>query len=169
MTYKKKNYKGGCTDRQKGIAAQIRTFTHGDLREELNNIVHSGDSISAKSHHPSNHYIDLSNNFDSKAEDVLKKAIDFIKDNERISYKHKKKILNGIVNFNSTTNATTMSNKSITTSTRVTPRKSFKDATNTNRMTTNATVKFRRNQRSRRSRSQRNRRSRTNRRGRGRI
>ena len=32
---------GGCTDRQKGIAAQIRTFTHGDLREELNNIVHS--------------------------------------------------------------------------------------------------------------------------------
>lgn len=75
MTYKKKNYKGGCTDRQKGIAAQIRTFTHGDLREELNNIVHSGDSISAKSHHPSNHYIDLSNNFDSKAEDVLKKQL----------------------------------------------------------------------------------------------
>ena len=162
MTLKKKKYKGGCTDRQKGIAAQIRTFTHGDLREELNNIVHSGDSISAKSHHPSNHYIDLSNNFDSKVENVLKKAIDFIKDNEHISYKHKKKILNGIVNFNSTTNATTMHNKPTTTSTRVTPRKSFKDATNTNRMTTNATVKFRR---SRRNRSRRNR-SRTSRRSR---
>lgn len=160
MTYKKKNYKGGCTDRQKGIAAQIRTFTHGDLRDELNNIVHSGDGSSAKSHHPSNNYIDLSNNFDSKAEDVLKKAIDFIKDNERISYKHKKKILNGIVNFNSTTNATTMNNKSITTSTRVTPRKTFKDATSAHRMTTNATVKFRR---SRRNRSRRNR-SRTSRR-----
>lgn len=163
MIYKKKNYKGGCTDRQKGIAAQIRTFTHGDLREELNNIVHSGDSISAKTHHPSNEYIDLSNNFDSKVEDVLKKAIDFIKDNERISYKHKKKILNGIVNFNSTTNATTM-NKS-TTSTRVTPRKTFKDATNANRMTTNATVKSRRSQRNRnrsrrsRSRTRRSRRS----------
>ena len=164
MTLKKKNYKGGCTDRQKGIAAQIRTFTHGDLREELNNIVHSGDSISAKTHHPSNEYIDLSNNFDSKVEDVLKKAIDFIKDNERISYKHKKKILNGIVNFNSTTNATTMNNKSITTS-RVTPRKTFKDATNANRMTTNATVKSRRSQRNRnrsrrsRSRTRRSRRS----------
>ena len=162
MTYKKKIYKGGCNDRQKGIAAQIRTFTHGDLREELNNIVHSGDSISAKSHHPSNHYIDLSNNFDSKVENVLKKAIDFIKDNEHISYKHKKKILNGIVNFNSTTNATTMHNKPTTIPTRVTPRKSFKDATNTNRMTTNATVKFRR---SRRNRSRRNR-SRTSRRSR---
>ena len=151
MIYKKKNYKGGCTDRQKGIAAQIRTFTHGDLREELNNIVHSGDSTSSRTHHPSNE------------EDVLKKSIDYIKDNERISYKHKKKILNGIVNFNSTTNATTM-NKS-TTSTRVTPRKTFKDATNANRMTTNATVKSRRSQRNRnrsrrsRSRTRRSRRS----------
>ena len=159
MTYKKKIYKGGCTDRQKGIAAQIRTFTHGDLRDELNNIVHSGDSITAKSHYPSNQYIDLSNNMDSKAEDVLKKAIDFIKDNEHISYKQKNKILNGIVNFNSKTNATTMHNKPTITSTRVTPRKSFKDATNTNRMTTNATVKFRRSRRSRRSR--RNRRNRS--------
>ena len=159
MTYKKKNYKGGCTDRQKGIAAQIRTFTHGDLRDELNNIVHSGDSITAKSHYPSNQYIDLSNNFDSKAENVLKKAIDFIKDNEHIGYKNKKKILNGIVNFNSTTNATTMHNKPTIISTRVTPQKTFKDATNAKRMTTNATVKFRRSRRSRRSR--RNRRNRS--------
>ena len=154
---------GGCSDKQKGIAAQLRTFTHGDLREELNNIVHSGDSISAKSHHPSNHYIDLSNNFDSKVENVLKKAIDFIKDNEHISYKHKKKILNGIVNFNSTTNATTMHNKPTVTSTRVTPRKTFKEVTNINRMTTNATVKFRRSRRNRnrRNRSRRSRRSRS--------
>jgi hypothetical protein len=149
---------GGCTDRQKGIAAQLRTFTNGDLREELNNIVHSGDSITAKSHHPSNHYIDLSNSFDSKVENLLKKAIDFIKDNEKISYKNKKKILNGIVNFNSTTNATTMHNKPTTTLSRVTPRKTFKDATNVHRMTTNTTVKSRRNQRSRsRNRNRRNR------------
>ena len=156
---------GGCTDRQKGIAAQLRTFTNGDLREELNNIVHSGDSITAKSHHPSNHYIDLSNSFDSKVENLLKKAIDFIKDNEKISYKNKKKILNGIVNFNSTTNATTMHNKPTTTLSRVTPRKTFKDATNAHRMTTNTTVKSRRNQRSRsRSRSRsRNRRNRSRR------
>ena len=159
MTYKKKNYKGGCTDRQKGIAAQIRTFTHGDLRDELNNIVHSGDSISAKSHHPSNHYIDLSNNFDSKAEDVLNKAIDFIKDNEHISYKNKKKILNGIVQLNSKTNATTTYNK-LTTLSRVTPRKTFKDITATKtRMTPNASVKFRRSRTSRRSRRSRRSRS----------
>ena len=157
---------GGCTDRQKGIAAQLRTFTHGDLREELNNIVHSGDSISAKSHHPSNHFIDLSNNFDSKAEDIINRAIDYIKDNDKLGYKNKNKILNGIVKVNSTTNATTMHNKQTTTLSRVTPRKSFKDATNAHRMTTNATVKFRRSRRnrsrnrSRRNRSQRNRRSR---------
>ena len=164
MTYIKKKYKGGCTDRQKGIAAQIRTFIHGDLRDELNNIVHSGDSITAKSHHPSNHYIDLSNSFDLKVENVLNKAIDFIKDNEHISYKNKKKILNGIVQFNSTTNsrtnATTMSNKSITTSTRVTPRKTFKDITATKtRMTPNASVKFRRSRTIRRSRTSRRSRS----------
>jgi hypothetical protein len=149
---------GGCTDRQKGIAAQLRTFTQGDLREELNNIVHSGDGNHAKSHHPSNDYIDLSNNYDSKAEDVLNKAIDFIKDNEKLGYKNKKKILNGIVQLNSKTNATTIYNKPTTTLSRVTPRKTFKDATNAHRMTTNATVKSRRNQRSRsRSRSRRNR------------
>ena len=166
MTYKKKNYKGGCTDRQKGIAAQIRTFTHGDLRDELNNIVHSGDGNSVKSHHPSNEYIDLSNNYDSKAEDVLNKAIDFIKDNDKVGYKHKMKILNGIVQLNSKTNATTTYNK-LTTLSRVTPRKTFKDAINAHRMTTNATVKSRRSRtsrsrsRTRRNRSRRNRRSRS--------
>jgi len=167
MTYKKKSYKGGCTDRQKGIAAQIRTFTHGDLREELNKIVHSGDSVLAKSHHPSNEYIDLSNNMDSKAEDVLKRAIDSIKDNEHIGYKHKKKILNGIVEFNSSTNATTMHNKpTIMTSTRFTPRKTLKDTTNAKRMTTNSTVKFRRTRTNRRGRGRGRGRGRTNRRGR---
>ena len=155
---------GGCTDRQKGIAAQIRTFTQGDLREELNNIVHSGDSISAKSHHPSNPYIDLSNRFDSKAEDVINRAIKFIKENEHISYKNKKKILNGIFQFNTMTNATSTIDKSSTTSTRVTPRKSFKDATNANKMTTNAPI--RRSRTSRRGRSRRSRRSRTSRRSR---
>ena len=163
---KKAGQSGGCTDRQKGIAAQIRTFTHGDLREELNNIVHSGDGNHAKSHHPSNDYIDLSNNYDSKAEDVLNKAIDFIKDNDKVGYKHKKKILNGIVQLNSKTNATTTYNK-LTTLSRVTPRKTFKDAINAHRMTTNATVKSRRSRtsrsrsRTRRNRSRRNRRSRS--------
>ena len=152
---------GGCTDRQKGIAAQIRTYTHGDLREELNNIVHSGDSISAKSHYPSNPYIDLSNSFDTKSEDVINRAIKFIKENEHISYKNKKKILNGISQFNTMTNATSTINKSSTTSTRVTPRKSFKDATNANRMTTNAPIR-----RSRTSRRGRSRKSRTSRRSR---
>ena len=144
---------GGCTDRQKGIAAQIRTFTNGELREELNKIVHSGDSVSSKTHHPSNEYIDLSNNFDSKAEGVINRGIDFIKNNDNIKYKQKNKILNGIVQNNSTiANATTMYNKPTTTL--VTPRISFKDITST-RIT--PTVKSRRSRRSRsRSRSRRN-------------
>ena len=156
---------GGCTDRQKGIAAQIRTFTNNELREELNKIVHSGDSVGAKTHHPSNEYIDLSNNFDSKAEDVINRAIDYIKNNEKINYKQKNKILNGIVQINSRTNASTMHHKPTTTSasTRFTPRKSFKEiAATKNRTTTpNATVKFRRSRRSR-SRRNRSRRSRRN-------
>lgn len=155
---------GGCTDRQKGIAAQIRTFTNSELREELNKIVHSGDSISAKTHHPSNEYIDLSNNFDSKAEDVINRGIEFIRNSDNIKYKQKNKILNGIVQLNSKTNPTTMYNKPTTTLSRVTPRKTFKDITATRtRMTPNATVKFRRSRRSRsrRNRSRRSRRSRS--------
>jgi hypothetical protein len=155
---------GGCTDRQKGIAAQIRTFTNSELREELNKIVHSGDSISAKTHHPSNEYIDLSNNFDSKAEDVINRGIEFIRNSDNIKYKQKNKILNGIVQLNSKTNPTTTHNKPTTTLSRVTPRKTFKDITATRtRMTPNATVKSRRSRRSRsrRNRSRRSRRSRS--------
>ena len=154
---------GGCTDRQKGIAAQIRTFTNSELREELNKIVHSGDSVSAKTHHPSNEYIDLSNNFDSKAEDVINRGIDFIKNSDNIKYKQKNKILNGIVQLHSKTNATTMYNKPTTTLSRVTPRKSFKDITSTKtRITPNASVKSRRSRRSRnRNRRSRSRKSRS--------
>ena len=157
---------GGCTDRQKGIAAQIRTFTNSELREELNKIVHSGDSTSSKTHHPSNEYIDLSNNFDSKAEGVINRGIDFIKNSDNIKYKQKNKILNGVVQLNSKTNATTMYNKPTTTLSRVTPRKSFKDITSTKtRITPNASVKSRRSRRSRnrnrRSRSRKSRRSRS--------
>ena len=155
---------GGCSDRQKGIAAQIRTFTNGELREELNKIVHSGDSVSSKTHHPSNEYIDLSNNFDSKAEAAINRGIEFIKNSDNIKHKQKNKILNGIVQNNSTiANATTMYNKPTMTLSRVTPRKTFKDiiAIKT-RMMPNSTVKSRRNQRSRsrsrnRSRNRRNR------------
>ena len=162
---------GGCTDRQKGIAAQIRTFTNSELREELNKIVHSGDSTSSKTHHPSNEYIDLSNNFDSKAEGVINRGIDFIKNSDNIKYKQKNKILNGVVQLNSKTNATTMYNKPTTTLSRVTPRKSFKDITSTKtRITPNeTTVKSRRsrsrsrsrNRKSRRNQSRRSRRSRS--------
>jgi hypothetical protein len=162
----KNKQSGGCTDRQKGIAAQIRTFTNSELREELNKIVHSGDSVSAKTHHPSNEYIDLSNNFDSKAEDVINRGIDFIKNSHNIKYKQQNKILNGIVQLHSKTNATTMYNKPTTTLSRVTPRKSFKDITSTKtRITPNASVKSRRSRRSRnrnrRSRSRKSRRSRS--------
>lgn len=161
---------GGCTDRQKGIAAQIRTFTNSELREELNKIVHSGDSSSSKTHHPSNEYIDLSNNFDSKAEDVINRGIDFIKNSDKIKYKQKNKILNGVVQLNSKTNATTMYNKPMTTLSRVTPRKSFLTATKSRITPNETTVKSRRSRsrsrsRNRKSRS-RNRKSRKSRRSR---
>lgn len=153
---------GGCSHIQKGIAAQIRTFTNHELREELNKIVHSGDSVGAKTHHPSNEYIDLSNNFDSKAEDEINRAIDFIKNNEKIHHKQKNKILNGIMQVNSRANTSTMQHKPTTSvSTRFTPRKSFKDIAATKSRTPNATVKFRRSRRSR-SRRNRSRRSRRN-------
>jgi len=153
---------GGCTDRQKGIAAQIRTFTNSELREDLNKIVHSGDSVSAKTHHPSNKYIDLSNNFDSDAEDVINRGIDFIKNSDK-NYKQKNKILNGVMQLRSKTNATTMHNQPMTTLSRVTPRKSFKDITAIKtRITPNeTTVKSRRSRRSRNRSRNRNRKSRS--------
>ena len=152
---------GGCTDRQKGIAAQIRTFTNGELREDLNKIVHSGDNTSAKTHHPSNRYIDLSNNFDSDAEDAINKGIEFIKNSDKIKYKQKNKILNGVVQLRSKTNATTMHNQPMTTLNRVTPRKSFLTATKTRITPNETTVKSRRSRRSRsRNRNRRSRKSR---------
>jgi hypothetical protein len=152
---------GGCTDRQKGIAAQIRTFTNGELREELNKIVHSGDSVSAKTHHPSNKYIDLSNNFDSDAEAEINKGIEFIKNSDK-NYKQKNKILNGVVQLRSKTNATTMHNNPTTTmSRRFTPRKSFKDITATRITPNETTVKSRRSRRSRNRNRNRNRKSRS--------
>lgn len=158
---------GGSSDRQKGIAAQIRTYTNSDLREELNKIVHSGDSVSAKTHHPSNEYIDLSNNHDSKADDLLQKAIDSIKNNHKLSYKQKNKILHGIVNNISKT--TTTPNKNSTTRTsQVTPRRTFKDMIKTN-MTTRSIPRTNRRSRSRtrtRTRTSRRNKSRRSRRSR---
>lgn len=163
---------GGCTDRQKGIAAQIRTFTNSELREELNKIVHSGDSVSSKTHHPSNKYIDLSNNFDSDAEAEINKGIEFIKNSDK-NYKQKNKILNGVVQLRSKTNATTMHNNPTTTmSRRFSPRKSFKDITanitsTKTRITPNETsVKSRRSRRSRNRNRNRKSRSRKSRRSR---
>jgi hypothetical protein len=158
---------GGSSDRQKGIAAQIRTYTNSDLREELNKIVHSGDSVSAKTHHPSNEYIDLSNNHDSKADDLLQKAIDSIKNNHKLSHKQKNKILHGIVNNISKT--TTTPNKNSTTRTsQVTPRRTFKDMIKTN-MTTRSIPRTNRRSRSRtrtRTRTSRRNKSRRSRRSR---
>jgi len=163
---------GGSTERQKGIAAQLRTFVHGNLRDELNSIVHSGDSHFLKSSHPSNDYIDLSNNYDSKAENVLKEAIDYIKNNDKIGYKQKMKILKGVVQLNTITSP---SKQPTTVNTmRVTPRKTFKDITSTNTMTrtrnlprTSRRSRTRtRTRTSRRSRSRSRTRSRTSRRSR---
>jgi len=160
--YNKLRQSGGSSERQKGIAAQLRTFTHGNLRDELNSIVHSGDNYSSKSNHPSNEYIDLSNNYDPKAESVLKEAVDFIKNNDKFSYKQKMKILKGVVHMN--TNTITNENKQVTLKTlRVTPRKTFKDMIITKTLTRSRTRANRRSRTrtNRRSRTRTNRRSRT--------
>ena len=129
---------------------------------KLNNIVHSGDNYSSKSHHPSNEYIDLSNNYDPKAESVLKEAVDFIKNNDKFGYKQKMKILKGVVQLNTITSA---SKQPTLKTLRVTPRKTFKDMIITKTLTRSRT---RANRRSR-TRANRRSRTRTNRRSRTRV
>jgi len=124
MTRKYKNDKkinhvhlGGALPLQKGVAAQLRTFIpHSDsLRSKLNNIVHSGDK-NALTIHPSNDLVDSYNKFDPKAQAVIEEAIESIK-NINMSFKHKNRLLNGIMpmtNSNAvavmTTNSKTVSN-----------------------------------------------------------
>ena len=69
---------GGSSYEQKGIAAQLRPSTphNSVLRKKLNEIVHSGDFYESKD---LNSFLNLDNDFDSQAEEILNEAVDYIK------------------------------------------------------------------------------------------
>ena len=98
---------GGSSYEQKGIAAQLRPSTphNSVLRKKLNEIVHSGDFYESKDR---NSFLNLDNDFDSQAEEILNEAVDYIKNQKDLNTKIKKRILNGILPIQTTaTTATT--------------------------------------------------------------
>lgn len=64
------NQSGGASTYQKGQAAELRTYTNGKVRKQLNQIVHSGDKKPKKG----NKFIDPTNSYDPKAQKVINKA-----------------------------------------------------------------------------------------------
>jgi len=100
---KKQKYKkyGGSSFQQKGIAAQLRPSIPNNttLRKKLNEIVHSGDFYESKYR---NSFLNLDNNFDPKAEDILNEATDFINTHKDLNTKIKKRVLNGIIPIHTT-------------------------------------------------------------------
>jgi len=63
---------GGASTNQKGRAAELRTYTKGKERQQLNHIVHSGDVNPHK--HGYNPFADKNNKYDKKAAKVIKAA-----------------------------------------------------------------------------------------------
>jgi len=96
---------GGSSYEQKGIAAQLRPSTphNSVLRKKLNEIVHSGDFYESKDR---NSFLNLDNDFDSQAEEILNEAVDYIKNQKDLNTKIKKRILNGILPIQTTTTTT---------------------------------------------------------------
>lgn len=92
----KKRVVGGSSYEQKGIAAQLRPSTphNSVLRKKLNEIVHSGDFYESKDR---NSFLNLDNDFDSQAEEILNEAVDYIKNQKDLNTKIKKRVLNGIL------------------------------------------------------------------------
>ena len=117
----KKHTVGGASYEQKGIAAQLRPSTphNSVLRKKLNEIVHSGDFYESKDR---NGFLNLENDFDSQAEEVLNEAVDYIKNQKDLNTKIKKRVLNGILPIQTTattsitihTNSRVKSNKTKT-------------------------------------------------------
>lgn len=91
----RRKYLGGSSFEQKGVAAQLRPSTpHSSaLRRKLNEIVHSGDFYESKER---NSFLNLDNDFDPEAQDVLNEAVDYIRNNKDLSSKIKKRVLQGI-------------------------------------------------------------------------
>ena len=90
-----REYLGGSSFEQKGVAAQLRPSTpHSSaLRRKLNEIVHSGDFYESKEQ---NSFLNLDNEFDPEAQDVLNEAVDYIINKKDLNSKIKKRVLQGI-------------------------------------------------------------------------
>ena len=112
INVKKRNSKhkryiiGGSSYEQKGIAAQLRASTphNSVLRKKLNEIVHSGDFYESKDR---NGFLNLENDFDSQAEEILNEAVDYIKNQKDLNTKIKKRVLNGILPIQTTATTAT--------------------------------------------------------------
>jgi len=107
-----RNSLGGSSFEQKGIAAQLRPSAphNSALRKKLNEIVHSGDFYESKER---NGFLNLDNDFDPEAQNVLNEAVDYIKGNKDLSSKIKKRVLQGIAPV-ATTSTRTNSHKTST-------------------------------------------------------
>jgi hypothetical protein len=92
---------GGSSYEQKGLAAQLRPSTphNSVLRKKLNEIVHSGDFYESKDR---NSFLNLDNDFDSQAQEILNEAVDYVKNNKDLNTKIKKRVLNGILPIQTT-------------------------------------------------------------------
>jgi hypothetical protein len=127
-----REYLGGSSFEQKGVAAQLRSSTpHSSaLRRKLNEIVHSGDFYESKEQ---NSFLNLDNEFDTEAQDVLNEAVDYIINKKDLSSKIKKRVLQGIAPVTVTASSMTQRTNPDKTSTK---RMRTQTPTKTNRTNT---------------------------------
>ena len=141
-------YLGGSSYQQKGVAAQLRSSAphNSALRKKLNEIVHSGDFYASKEQ---NRFLNLNNDFDPEANEVLNEAVDYIKDNKILNTNIKKRVLEGILPITTSTSSFTLTNSQKTSTKRMRTR----TPTKTNRTSTITTSSKYRNKSKSRSRS----------------
>lgn len=128
-----REYLGGSSFEQKGVAAQLRPSTpHSSaLRRKLNEIVHSGDFYESKER---NSFLNLDNDFDPEAQDVLNEAVDYIRNNKDLSSKIKKRVLQGIAPVTTSSSTTQRTNHDKTSTKRMrtqTPTRTRNNVTST--------------------------------------
>jgi len=68
-------YRGGASSLQKGLSAEMRSFVKQPLQYDLNQIIHSNDSVYSKYGMMPNSFRDNSNQFDPNAQQSIDKAI----------------------------------------------------------------------------------------------
>jgi hypothetical protein len=100
------------------------------LRRKLNELVHSGDFYESKEQ---NSFLNLDNEFDTEAQDVLNEAVDYIINKKDLSSKIKKRVLQGIAPVTVTASSMTQRTNPDKTSTK---RMRTQTPTKTNRTNT---------------------------------